>query len=140
LILPRELRDEIYKAMIPPRLALNRPCGTPFIIVRDGEASGGELNMELEEEHHLRCVRGLADLRSRMPILFTNRQVFSEVLEVLYEERLFSFADSSLFPREMLEILKGLPPTSRTRIWHLRFDVWMFIVTTLAGEERQRDG
>ncbi|KAF2503041.1 hypothetical protein BU16DRAFT_533326 [Lophium mytilinum] len=135
LELPRELRDEIYRALIPERLALNKPCVVPYIIVQDGEASGGEQTDKTEREYWQRRARGLAELRERLPILFTNHQVSLEALELVYNERSFHFLDNALHPREMVEILSALPPTSLTRIRHLQFDVWMLMYTILAEDD-----
>ncbi|KAF2817227.1 uncharacterized protein BDZ99DRAFT_470261 [Mytilinidion resinicola] len=136
LELPRELRDEIYRAVIPERLALNKPCVVPYIIVQDDRASSGEPTDKSEREYWQRRARGLAELRDRLPILFTNHQVSMEALELVYNERSFHFLDNALHPREMLEILPTLPPTSLIRIRHLQFDVWMFMYTILAEDDR----
>ena len=76
----------------------------------------------------------LSGLTNRYPILFVNRQVSEEALEMLYDGSIFSFEEDAISPLESLSILESLPQAALKRIKHLWLDIWMFWYVILSQE------
>ncbi len=124
LQLSRELRDNIYQALLcPPQGVHLHP--DPERSSREREEA--ELNGEYDDsDNDLECDSYGGDKFDRaysvspipVAILGTNRQLYAEVSPVLYGSNRFTFNGT---PNIALRFLKRLPPALRSHIKHLSF-------------------
>ena len=92
----RELRDQIYQEVSPRRICPNRPLLVlRWIFVNPNGLPKG-VNFSKDKSPTSIYNSALSGLTHRYPILFVDRQVSEEALEMLYDGSIFSFEEGAI--------------------------------------------